>query len=43
MTKLVVDLFESGMRDAMDFGLASMQDVRLNAKFESRFDGSASY
>jgi hypothetical protein len=41
MTKLVVDLFESGMRDAMDFGLASMQDVRLNAKFESRFDGPA--
>jgi hypothetical protein len=41
MTKLVVDLFESGMRDAMDFGRASMQDVRLNAKFESKFDGPA--
>jgi hypothetical protein len=41
MTKLVVDLFESGMRDAMDSGRASMQDVRLNAKFESQFDGPA--
>jgi hypothetical protein len=40
-TKLVVDLFESGMRDAMGFGRASMQDVRLNAKFESKFDGPA--
>jgi hypothetical protein len=39
LTKLVVDLFESGMRDAMDFGRASMRDVRLNAKFESKFDG----
>jgi hypothetical protein len=29
------------MRDAMDFGRASMQDVRLNAKFESKFDGPA--
>jgi hypothetical protein len=41
MTKLVVDLFESGMRDALDSGRASMQDGRLNAKFESRFDGPA--
>jgi hypothetical protein len=41
LTKLVVDLFESGMRDAMDGGRASMRDVRLNAKFESRFDGPA--
>jgi hypothetical protein len=41
LTKYVVDLFESGMRDAMDGGRASMRDVRLDAKFVSRFDGPA--
>jgi hypothetical protein len=41
LTKYVVDLFESGMRDAMEGGRASMRDVRLDAKFVSRFDGPA--
>jgi hypothetical protein len=41
LTKYVVDLFESGMRDAMEGGRASMRDVRLDAKFVSKFDGPA--
>jgi hypothetical protein len=41
LAKHVVQLFEGGMNDAMESGRASMRDVRLDAKFVSRFNGPA--
>jgi hypothetical protein len=41
LARHVVQLFEGGMNDAMESGRASMRDVRLDAKFVSRFNGPA--
>jgi hypothetical protein len=41
LAKHVAQLFEAGMNDAMESGRASMRDVRLDAKFVSRFNGPA--